>query len=47
MGYKRIEWEAVHWIHLAQDSKEWRALMNTRMCVYLRVLPLSDKPSNY
>jgi hypothetical protein len=26
-----IDWEGVHWIDLAQDRDQWRALMNTVM----------------
>jgi hypothetical protein len=28
---KGIEWDAVDWIHLAQDRDQWRALVNTSM----------------
>jgi hypothetical protein len=31
-----IEWEGVDWIHVAQDTDQWRAVVNTVM--NLRVL---------
>jgi hypothetical protein len=31
MGLRKICWEAVDWIHLAQDRDQWRALMNIVM----------------
>jgi hypothetical protein len=30
-GLQRTGWEVVNWIHLAQDSDQWRALVNTVM----------------
>jgi hypothetical protein len=29
MDVKEIGWEVVDWMHLAQDSDQWRAAMNT------------------
>jgi len=29
MDVWEIEWESVHWIHLAQDSDQWRDAVNT------------------
>jgi hypothetical protein len=26
---KKIVWEVVNWIHLAQDTYQWRSIMNT------------------
>jgi hypothetical protein len=31
MGLWKREWEAVHWMHLAQDRDQWWALVNTVM----------------
>jgi hypothetical protein len=36
MDFREIGWGGMHWIHLAQDSDQWRALANTVM--NLRVL---------
>jgi hypothetical protein len=33
---REMKWVRVHWIHLAQDRDQWRALVNTVM--NLRVL---------
>jgi hypothetical protein len=29
MDLKKIGWEGVDWMHLAQDWDQWRAVMNT------------------
>jgi len=26
-----MEWDGMHWIHLAQDRDQWRILLNTVM----------------
>jgi len=31
MDLPEIGWTAVDWMHLAQDSEQWRTLMNTAM----------------
>jgi hypothetical protein len=31
MDLREIEWDGVHWIELAQDRDQWRALVNTVM----------------
>jgi hypothetical protein len=31
MDRRKIVWERVEWIHLAQDMDQWRALVNTVM----------------
>jgi hypothetical protein len=31
MDLKEIGWEAVKWIHLAQDRDQWRDVVNTVM----------------
>jgi hypothetical protein len=31
MDLREIGWEGVDWIHLAQDTVQWRALVNTVM----------------
>jgi hypothetical protein len=31
MDLMEIRWEAVEWMHLAQDRDHWRALVNTVM----------------
>jgi len=31
MDLREIEWEGVDWMHLAQDSDQWRDLVNTIM----------------
>jgi hypothetical protein len=31
MDLKRIEWEGVDWINLAQDMDQWRAVVNVVM----------------
>jgi hypothetical protein len=31
MDLREIEWKGMHWIHLAQDRDQWRALVNTVM----------------
>jgi hypothetical protein len=36
MDLREIGWEGVDWIHLAQDTDQWRTLVNTVM--KLRVL---------
>jgi hypothetical protein len=37
MNLREIGWEGMDWIDLAQDSNQWRALVNN-MAVNLRVL---------
>jgi hypothetical protein len=29
MDLREIEWDGVEWIDMAQDSDQWRALVNT------------------
>jgi hypothetical protein len=31
MDLREIRWEDVDWIHLTQDTDQWRALVNTVM----------------
>jgi hypothetical protein len=31
MDLREIEWGGMDWIHLAKDSHQWRALVNTVM----------------
>jgi hypothetical protein len=31
MDLRGIEWDGMHWIDLAQDVDQWRALVNTVM----------------
>jgi hypothetical protein len=31
MDPRKIGWDGLDWIHLAQDRDEWRALVNTAM----------------
>jgi hypothetical protein len=31
MNLRKIEWDGMDWIDLAQDSGQWRALVNTVM----------------
>jgi hypothetical protein len=31
MDLREIVWEAVDWMHLAQDRDKWRAFLNTVM----------------
>jgi len=31
MDLKEIDWEVVHWMHLAKDWDHWRALVNMVM----------------
>jgi hypothetical protein len=31
MDLREIGWDGMEWIHLAQDSDQWRALVNTVM----------------
>jgi len=31
MYLRKVEWEAVDWIHLAQERDQWRAVVNTVM----------------
>jgi hypothetical protein len=31
MEIREIGWEAVDWIHLARDTDQWRAVVNTVM----------------
>jgi hypothetical protein len=31
MDLRKVEWEVVVWIRLAQDGGQWRALVNTVM----------------
>jgi hypothetical protein len=31
MDFREIGWGGMHWIHLAQDREQWRALVNTVM----------------
>jgi hypothetical protein len=33
LDYREMSWEGVHWIHLAQDTDRWWALVNTAMNV--------------
>jgi hypothetical protein len=35
MGLKEIGWECVDWVHLAEESKQWQAVVN--MVVNLQV----------
>jgi len=29
MDLREISWEGVDWMHLAQDTEQWRAVVNT------------------
>jgi hypothetical protein len=29
IDFREIEWSGMHWIDLAQDRDQWRALVNT------------------
>jgi hypothetical protein len=31
MNLREIEWSGMDWIDLAEDSEQWRALVNTEM----------------
>jgi hypothetical protein len=31
MELRKIEWDDVDWMHLAQDRNQWRALVNMTM----------------
>jgi hypothetical protein len=31
MDLTEIGWSGIHWIHLAQDRDQWRALVSTAM----------------
>jgi hypothetical protein len=31
INLREIEWDGMHWIDLAQDRDQWRALVNTVM----------------
>jgi hypothetical protein len=31
INLREIGWDGMHWIHLAQDRDQWRALVNTIM----------------
>jgi hypothetical protein len=31
IGVREIEWEDVDWMHLAQDTDQWQAVVNTVM----------------
>jgi hypothetical protein len=31
MNLRKIGWEGVEWMHVAQDRDQWRALVNTVM----------------
>jgi hypothetical protein len=31
MDLREIEWDGMYWIELAQDSDQWRALVNLRI----------------
>jgi len=31
MDLREMQWEGMEWINLAQDSDQWRTLMNTLM----------------
>jgi hypothetical protein len=31
MEFRKIGWEVVDWFHLAQDTDQWRALVDTVM----------------
>jgi hypothetical protein len=33
INLREIGWEGVDWMHLDQDRDQWRALMNTIMCL--------------
>jgi hypothetical protein len=32
---REIGWEVEHWIHLAQDTDQWRAVVNTVMNLWV------------
>jgi hypothetical protein len=33
MDLREIGWEGVDWMHLSQDSDQWKALVNTVMAL--------------
>jgi hypothetical protein len=35
MGLKKIGWEIVGWIHLAEDRDQWRAVLNMIMNLWV------------
>jgi hypothetical protein len=35
MDLRKIGWEGVDWMHLAQDGEQWRALVNTVMDLHV------------
>jgi hypothetical protein len=42
MDLRKIAWEDMHWINLAQDSNPWQALVNIVM-----KLQVPQKPGNF
>jgi hypothetical protein len=36
MDIREISWEGVYWIHMAQDTVQWRALVSTVMNIWVR-----------
>jgi hypothetical protein len=35
MDLRKIGWDGVDWMHLAQDTDQWRALVNTMMNLWV------------
>jgi hypothetical protein len=35
ISFRFIGWEVVDWIHLAQNMVQWRALVNTKMNLWV------------
>jgi hypothetical protein len=35
MDVREIDWEIVHWMHLAQDRDQWRAFVNMIMKLHV------------
>jgi hypothetical protein len=47
MDLREIRWDGMDWIDLAQDRDQWRALVNTVMNLFHKMLEIDKKSFKY